>query len=102
MQNLNQKTKIIHTLFWFIFVSPYIILKLFFYNTGWIGIFIAFYLCSPVLFILYLFSLNKYKIHKKNDRYLFISLAIIFISLLFFVSWSLYNIIIAGFNFRMI
>jgi len=97
--NFNKRINI-HLLFWALFIVPYILLKLFFYNTGWIGIFIIFYLITPLLFVYYFYLLTKETTPKSKK--ILISLGLIFVFLLVFIFWDLYEIIKEGFNFRMI
>jgi hypothetical protein len=93
------KTKIIHMIFLALIILPYFLLKLFFYNTGWIGVFVIFYLFSPAVFGLYLHLLKKRKV--ANARHLVI-ISIIFLIFLSFILWNIYNIILSGFNFKML
>jgi len=94
------KTRIAHIiLFWFLFLLPYLLLKFFFFDTGWIGVFLVFYIISPVLFGLYLYLLKK---QQAIDTKHFSVMAILFIAILSFIFWDIYNIILAGFNFKML
>ena len=80
-------------------VLPYVLLKYFFYDTGWVGAFIILYFVSPIIFGLYLYLLKKQQI--SNARYL-LMISIVFVTFLSFIFWDIYNIVLAGFNFKML